>query len=101
LPGITRASLLELASDLGYEVEQAAISVERWRMDAGAGRLTEVFSCGTSSMITPVGRVKAADDEWVINDGRPGKVTMRLREELMGIQSGERPDPHGWMHKVI
>ena len=101
LPGITRASLLELAGDLGYEAEEAPISVEQWRTDAGAGRLTEVFSCGTSSMVTPVGRVKTAEDEWVIGDGRPGKVTMRLREEFMGIQSGERPDPYGWMHKVI
>lgn len=52
-------------------------------------------------MVTPVGRVKTAEDEWVIGDGRPGPVAVRLREELLGIQSGERPDPHGWVHKVI
>lgn len=101
LAGVTRASLLKMARDLGYEAEESPISVEQWRADAGAGHLTEVFSSGTSSMVTPVGRVKTAEDEWVIGDGRPGKVTMRLREELMGIQSGERPDLHGWMHHVL
>jgi len=25
---------------------------------------------------------------------------MRLREELIGIQYGHRPDPFGWIHKV-
>jgi len=25
---------------------------------------------------------------------------MRLREELIGIQYGHRPDPFGWVHKV-
>ncbi|HEY7199675.1 MAG TPA: branched chain amino acid aminotransferase, partial [Candidatus Dormibacteraeota bacterium] len=38
--------------------------------------------------------------EWVIGDGRPGAVTMRLRQALLAIQQGEAPDPHGWMHRV-
>ena len=50
--------------------------------------------------ITPVGKVKGASAEWVIGDGTPGPVTLSLREELMGIQYGERPDPHGWIHKI-
>jgi branched-chain amino acid aminotransferase len=25
---------------------------------------------------------------------------MRLREELIGIQYGHRPDPFGWVHKI-
>ena len=100
LPGITRDSLLKLADDLGYIAQEGRISVDQWRGDAISGQLTEVFSCGTSSMITPVGRVKGTDGEWTIGDGRPGPVTMRLRDELMGIQSGERPDPYGWLHKV-
>jgi branched-chain amino acid aminotransferase len=52
-------------------------------------------------MITPVGFVKGIDDEFAIGDGKPGPVTMQLREELMGIQFGQRPDPYGWVHKVI
>jgi len=27
-------------------------------------------------------------------------VTMRLREELVGIQYGHKPDPFNWIHKV-
>ena len=48
----------------------------------------------------PGGRVKAKSTEWTIADGRPGPVTMRLREELIGIQYGHNPDPFGWVHKV-
>jgi len=25
---------------------------------------------------------------------------MRLRDELLGLQYGQRPDPFGWIHKV-
>jgi branched-chain amino acid aminotransferase len=100
LPGITRDSVLTLARDLGLQAEEGQISVARWRADAASGRLTEVFSTATSSVVTPVGRVKGGTDEWLIGDGSPGPVTMRLRAELLALQSGRRPDPHGWVHTV-
>jgi len=100
LPGITRDTLLKLGPDLGIPVEEGAISVEQWRADCESGELTEVFACGTAAVITPVGRVKGPDGEWTVGDGSPGPVTLRLREELLGIQYGYRPDPYGWVHKI-
>ncbi len=100
LPGITRDTLLKLGPDLGIPVEEAAISVNQWRTDCATHELTEVFACGTAAVITPVGQVKGPDGEWTVGDGSPGPVTMRLREELLGIQYGHRPDPYGWVHKI-
>jgi branched-chain amino acid aminotransferase len=100
LPGITRSSLLELAPSMGIPAQEGRISVEDWRSGCSSGELTEVFACGTAAVITPVGRVRGASSEWVIGDGTPGPVTMRLREELIGIQYGHRPDPFGWIHKA-
>ncbi|HWG60738.1 MAG TPA: branched-chain amino acid aminotransferase [Streptosporangiaceae bacterium] len=100
LPGITRESLLKLAPDLGIPADEDRISVEQWRSQAASGELTEVFACGTAAVITPVGRVRSAAGDWIIGDGSPGPVTMRLREELVGIQYGQRPDPYGWMHEL-
>ena len=100
LPGITRDSLLRLAPDLGVTARQERISIEQWQAQCASGELTEVFACGTAAVITPVGRVKGESAEWVIADGEPGPVTMRLRGELIGIQYGRSPDPFGWVHKV-
>ena len=100
LPGVTRDSLLTLGADLGFEMDEGKISTDSWRAGCASGELTEVFACGTAAVITPVGRVKSADGGWVIGDGNPGPVTLKLREELMAIQYGERPDPHGWIHKI-
>ncbi|KOX18255.1 branched-chain amino acid aminotransferase [Nocardiopsis sp. NRRL B-16309] len=97
LPGITRESLLTLAPDLGIPAEEAPISIEEWREAAESGELTEVFACGTAAVITPVGHVKSDDGEFRIGDGNPGPVSMRLREELVGIQTGRRNDKHGWI----
>jgi branched-chain amino acid aminotransferase len=100
LPGITRDTLLKLGPDLGIGVEEGAISVDQWRDQCAAGELTEVFACGTAAVITPVGKVKGPEGEWIVGDGSPGPVTMRLREELLGIQYGQRPDPYHWVHKI-
>jgi branched-chain amino acid aminotransferase len=62
--------------------------------------MTEVFACGTAAVITPVGAVKHADGEWIINEGKTGPVAARLRETLLAIQHGQVQDKHGWMHRV-
>jgi branched-chain amino acid aminotransferase len=100
LRGITRDSLLKLGPDLGIPAEEAPISVDQWRTGCASGAITEVFACGTAAVITPVGVVKAAGQEWVIGDGKPGPVTMRLRDELLDIQYGRQPDPYGWIHQL-
>jgi branched-chain amino acid aminotransferase len=100
LPGITRNSLLQLASDAGFAVEERKIDVDEWQKKVAAGEITEVFACGTAAVVTPVGAVDGPSGGWTIGSGEPGPVTMRLREELIGIQYGHRPDPFGWVHKV-
>jgi branched-chain amino acid aminotransferase len=100
LPGITRETLLKLAPDLGLPTEESTISVHEWQSGCESGEISEVFACGTAAVITPVGRVKSATTQWTVGDGRPGPVTRRLREELLAIQYGRRPDPHSWIHKI-
>ncbi len=100
LPGITRESLLTLAPDLGVPAEEGSISLQQWRVGCESGEITEVFACGTAAVITPVGTVRGSAGGWTVGEGEPGPVTMRLREQLLGIQFGRQPDPHGWVHKI-
>jgi branched-chain amino acid aminotransferase len=100
LPGITRDRVLTLARDLGYSAVERRITVDEWRADVAAGRMTEAFACGTAAAITPIGRVKGADFEMAINNEQNGPVTMRLREALLGIQHGLVANTHGWLQMV-
>ena len=101
LPGITRNSLLQLATDAGFSVEERKIDVDEWQKKAAAGEITEVFACGTAAVITPVGHVKSRTDDFSIGGGAFGPVASRLRETLLGIQHGTAPDPHGWLHRIL
>lgn len=101
LPGITRESLLTVASDLGIRAEEGQISVDEWREGSESGEITEVFACGTAAVITPVGHVKSrASGTWDISSGGTGVVTMRLRQALLDIQTGATPDRHNWLHTI-
>ncbi len=101
LPGVTRASLLNVAADLGFDVEERKISTDEWEAAAESGELTEVFACGTAAVVTPVGTVKHEGGEFKVAGGKTGEVTMRLREHLTGIQRGAVEDSHGWLYKLV
>ncbi len=100
LPGVTRDSLLTVAGELGYTAEEGKVSTDEWQAGNASGAISEVFACGTAAVITPVGSVKSAHGSWTIGTGEPGPITMRLREQLLGIQTGHLPDTHGWMHTL-
>ncbi|MGY5031546.1 branched-chain amino acid aminotransferase [Streptomyces sp. 900116325] len=100
LAGVTRDSLLRVARDLGYESEESRVSIDQWRADTENGTLTEVFACGTAAVITPVGIVKSAGGQWTQSGGKPGEVTMKLRDRLLDVQRGIAEDTHGWMHPL-
>src|SRR4051794_13831819 len=100
LPGITRDSLLQLATDAGYSVEERKIDVDEWQKKAAAGEITQVFARCTAAGITPVSHVQHGDGEFPIADGEPGEITMALRDTLTGIQRGTFADTHGWMARL-
>ena len=97
LPGVTRKSLLQIARDLGYEVEERLISTDEWQEAAESGAMSEALACGTAAVVTPVGTVKFEGGEFQVNGGQTGSITMQLREHLTGIQRGTVEDAHGWM----
>ena len=101
LPGVTRASLLQVAQDLGYAVSEELVSTEPWRDDALSGAMSETFACGTAAVITPVGEVKSNHGDFTSGGGVSGEITMQLRETLTGIQRGTIDDTHGWMHTLV
>ncbi|MDU1809433.1 MAG: aminotransferase class IV, partial [Bradyrhizobium sp.] len=100
LPGITRDSIIKLARDAGREVREEAYAIDQWRADAKSGKLKEAFACGTAAVISPIGKVRSASGDVLINGGEAGPVAMGLRKQLVDIQYGRSADPHNWIRDV-
>lgn len=97
LHGITRASILQIARDLGMEVEERSIPVAELRAWAEHG---EMFLSGTAAVIAPIGNVITQGEHITIGDGQPGATTLKLRDALTDVQSGKSEDIHGWLTRL-
>jgi branched-chain amino acid aminotransferase len=100
LAGITRDSVLKLAPDLGFCVEERDVALNEVLDGIAGGQVTEVFGCGTAATISPVGSLNYQDEEYVVNQRRVGPVSTELFEALQGIQIGALPDKHGWVRNI-
>lgn len=98
LHGVTRDSVLKLASDLGYEIDERQLNVSDLQAWAAGGG--EVFLSGTAAVVAPVGTVVVSDALVTVGDGQPGPNTLKLRDALTMLQVGDAADPHGWLTAV-
>ena len=98
LPSITRRSLVQVAHDLGMDVDERPVE---W-VEVAGGAFVECGLCGTAAVISPVGEIH--DGETVVSfpagHDEMGPVMTKLRETLTGIQSGALPDTHGWVCRI-
>lgn len=101
LPGITRASAIQLLKDWQVPVSERALSIDEVITAARDGRLKEAFGTGTAAVISPVGQITLKGEDFVVADGRMGPLSQRLYDEIVAIQYGERPDPHGWVTRIV
>jgi branched-chain amino acid aminotransferase len=90
LPGITRHSVMTLASDLGFEVREEALPRELLYI------ADEVFFVGTAVEITPIRSV----DKIEVANGRRGPITEALQRAFFDIINGDAPDRYGWLTYV-
>jgi branched-chain amino acid aminotransferase len=90
LAGITRASVLQLARELGYNVREMVVPRELLYV------ADEVFFTGTAVEVTPITSV----DRIQVGSGDVGPVTKAIQQAFFGIVHGDVPDRHGWLTKV-
>lgn len=98
LEGITRASIIELAGKLGYQVQERKFAIEEWKAGVASGEITEIFACGTAAVVTPVGELSWEGGS--VPSLPSGTVAADIRKALVDIQFGRAEDSFGWMHQI-
>ena len=100
LPGVTRASCIQLLESMGYKVEQRKLSLDEVIDAYKNGKLDEAFGTGTAAVVSPMGLLDTGDLKMTINGGEIGPVAQKLYDTLTGIQWGKIEDSFGWTVKV-
>ncbi len=97
LHGMTRDSILKLAAELGYTVNERNFTVSEL---LDAVKTHEAVLSGTAACLSPVGALVYQGEEIMVCDGKPGPNTQKLSKALQDIQCGLTPDTHGWLTEV-
>jgi len=97
LPGVTRDSVIKLASDLGYKVTERVISMEEVVKAVENGSLQEMFGSGTAAVVSPVSHFRYQGVDHMVGDGDTGEVAGKLFDEITAMQTGTKADPYGWV----
>ncbi|HTT02470.1 MAG TPA: branched-chain amino acid aminotransferase [Steroidobacteraceae bacterium] len=97
LHGVTRESLLQLAPELGYAVEERVFGIEEalhWCSDG------EAVLSGTAAVLAGVGTLIHRGRDHRVGNGEVGPQTQELRAALVALQRGESEDRFGWLTPV-
>ncbi|KAA3648997.1 MAG: branched-chain amino acid aminotransferase [Proteobacteria bacterium] len=97
LPGITRDSIIQLAQQKGYKINECDFSVDQlmtWLPDS------EAFLSGTAAVISPVGQFIHNNEIHAVGHGEIGQQTLAFREQLTAIQQGQQPDDFNWITQI-
>ena len=97
LGGITRKSIVELAKDMGINVNERTISINEVFERHAKGELEEVFGSGTAAVVSPVSELNKDGEIITISNGEMGELTQKLYDTLTGIQWGKIEDKHNWV----
>jgi branched-chain amino acid aminotransferase len=90
LTGITRESVIQIAHDLGLEVQSRRLT----RDDVYLA--DEAFFTGTAAEITPIREL----DNRPIGGGRRGPITAKLQAKFFDIVNGRVPEYKHWLTRV-
>jgi branched-chain amino acid aminotransferase len=78
LPGITRASVIEIARDRGFVITERKLTV------AEAQDADEAFFTGTAAELAPIGSI----DDKPLRVGAPGPITTELKQAYLDAACG-------------
>ncbi len=90
LQGITRDTVLKLASDMGIPASEQLVARETlYTCD-------ELFFSGTATEVTPITSV----DRIPVGSGKAGEVTLEIQRRFMDVVKQRAEDPYGWLTHV-
>ncbi|TDQ09239.1 branched-chain amino acid aminotransferase [Pedobacter metabolipauper] len=96
LDGITRDTIIQLATKAGIEVEERRVSVKEVIEGIENGRLTDAFAAGTAATVTPIGEISYLGKLYTLTNPETRTISRDIAKTLNDIRYGLAPDEFGW-----
>ncbi len=100
LPGITRDSILKLAAEWNYTVEERKVEVSELVEGLKTQSIDEIFGVGTAATIAPIKSVGHEDKLYELSNHEQWSFANRAKSYLEELKRGEREDEFNWTVKI-
>lgn len=90
LEGITRDSIIKIAEDMSYQVQEKCICRDELYIS------NEVFFAGTAAEVTPIREI----DNYQIGEGKRGPVTENIQKKFFNIAKGKEDKYLSWLDYI-
>lgn len=100
LAGITRRSVVDIAKDWGYEVEERKVSVDEVMTAIKENRLTEAFGAGTAATIAQISAIHYDGTTFELPAVEEREFSNKVLKYLTDYKLGKVEDKFGWILKV-
>lgn len=100
LAGITRRSVVDIAKDWGYHVEERRVSVEEIVTAMKEGRMTEAFGAGTAATIAQISAIHHEGVTYDLPAVEGRDFSNKVLEHLEQYKSGKIEDKFNWIVKL-
>jgi len=101
LHGVTRESVVELARDWGYDVQERPVEVAEVINLLKKGELHEAFGAGTAATIAAIRTINYEDTDYEMPPFSEWTFAQRAAKELDAIKKGRVADTKGWTVRIV
>ena len=95
LPGITRASIIDIAESIGIRVVERTMPIADVLEGVENGSCSEMFACGTAAIVCPISEIGEENGPKLPLPDVNNKAA-KLKKILLDIQEGRSDDAFGW-----
>ncbi|HEX7905530.1 MAG TPA: branched-chain amino acid aminotransferase [Chitinophagaceae bacterium] len=96
LDGITRDSILTLATELGYKIEERSVSVRELEKTFRNKEITEAFGAGTAAVVAPIQTIQINGIDFHLPQYSAESLLSKVKQKLERIRTGIDEDKYGW-----
>ena len=101
LDGITRKSVIQIASELNIPLIERKISVDEVIKAIQTNNLFEAFGTGTAATVSPIAEIGYEGINYKLPEHAEARsYSMQISKRMDRIKSGEESDPYKWIIRV-
>ncbi len=99
LDGVTRKSIIQIARDLGIDVDVRRITIDEIKEASINNELKEIFGTGTAAVVSEISEFEHKDELFTLPE-IDDSYAKKLKERLVSIQTNKCEDLHSWRYKI-